>query len=73
MVTEIVNVFTTVFTAFPAALAGMIVDMFDGLFVDGTGLTNLAQGLLTFAAIGLVIGALFMVYAIFRTRVRKRL
>ena len=71
-ITAIIKVFTDVFAGFVGPLAGAMVDLFSGLFVDPTkGLTELGQGLIAFAAIGMVIGAFRIVYGIFRTRVRK--
>ena len=73
-VTAIVQVFTTVLTSFVQPLASAVVNMFTGLFVaDGGGLSVLAQGLLAFAAMGLVVGAFYTVFRIFRTRVLRRM
>lgn len=75
MVEQIVSVFTTVFTSYVGPLASAIVSAFGGLFVDGTGetltLTTLGSACLTFAAMGVVGSAIYMVVNIIRTRSKK--
>lgn len=75
MVAEIVEVFTTVFTSYVGPLATAIVSAFTGLFVEGTGetltLTALGSACLTFAAMGVVGSAIYMVVNIIRARSKK--
>ena len=78
-VEALVSVLTTVFTSYVGPLAKAVVDMFGGLFwVPGVGeaagsLTILGQGLIAIVAIGLVSSIFYVVYKIFRGRLRKRL
>ncbi len=75
MVQEIVSVFTTVFTSYVSPLATAIVTAFKSLFVEtvseSTKLTALGEVCLTFAAMGVVSSAIYMVINIIRTRSKK--
>ena len=78
MVNEIVNVFTSVFTSYVAPLAKAILDSFTGLFVEtgaegAVGLTVLGEACLTFAAMGVVGSAIYVVINIIRTRSKKNI
>lgn len=75
MVSAIVTSIGTAMTTFVTSLTSAMVSGFNGLFWDASaetpGLTNLAEGLLALAGIGIVIGCVIKVYHIFSGRVRK--
>ena len=77
-ITAIVNAILAVFTSYVPGLASAVVDMFEGLFwTPGVGeaagsLTLLAQGLIGIAAIGIVSSVFYLIYKIFRGRMKKR-
>ena len=75
MVTLIINAIGSAITGFASQLPTAFVSAFNGLFVDSSGtnpvLTNLAEGLLALAGIGLVIAVVVKIYHIFSGRVRK--
>lgn len=75
-ITAIVSGIGEAMTTFVPSIGKTLVDGFASLFwapaVEGgtAGLTLLGQGLLAVAGIGLAIGAIIMVYRVFRGKVR---
>lgn len=72
-VQEMISTILAVFTQYVPGLATAVVDMFTGLFWGAEGgLTLLGSALISIAAIGIVSSVFYIIYRIFRGRMKRR-
>lgn len=71
-VEQMISTILAVFTQYVPGLATAIVDMFSGLFWGAEGLTALGSALIGIAAIGIVSSVFYIIYRIFRGRMKRR-